>query len=404
MASDGRPTRPRGGSRSRPRSGDSDQSNSGLPEGFLDIFPVSQLPSTHPEAYVEDGGKAIRQTQQQGFLCFGQYKKGYPTIPLKAFFSILIDDNFSDDRNILILDVYDHQIDRVIGKRLITRKDFPHAGEFSLFEFDFTPPGPDANMEFRIYYMGWAYVRADKIAVVNPAKVTVTRPEDILQPSNSSKPPVPSEYCNGNELICLPTMTPETVSQAGGRVVGGTFGNGSFRPSQTGGIEFTLPLDTSRPYCIECELEGSIPNWHLGEKNGGKTSLFTVREVQGNYYVSLQRMYAEYRGGGRFRVLLTDRADPVHQGAAWLLTIPDLSGDYTMRHWGNESHHLKMLVHGNRCQLIIDDFHSQWAIAPYDIGGQRQVNIMLGNREPAYLFLEEAALTHFTRFKVSYTG
>ena len=154
MASNGRPIRPRGGSRGRPRSDASVQGNSDLPEGFLDIFPVAQLPSTHPEAYVEHGGKAIQRTEQQGFLCFGQYKKGYPTIPLKAFFSILIDDNSSDDRNILILDVYDHQIDRVIGKRLITRKDFPNAGEFSLFEFDFTPPGPDANMEFRIYYMG----------------------------------------------------------------------------------------------------------------------------------------------------------------------------------------------------------------------------------------------------------
>ena len=150
-----------------------------LPEGFLDVFSVAELPSTHAGAFVERGGKAIRSTDQQGFLCFGQYQQGYPVIPLQAVFSILIDNNTKDDCNIFILDVYDHHSDRVIGKRVITRKDFERANAFCLFTFDFTPPGPQANMEFRIYYMGHGSVLADKIAVIDPTRIYVTDPSQI---------------------------------------------------------------------------------------------------------------------------------------------------------------------------------------------------------------------------------
>ena len=152
--------------------------------GFLDIFDVSKLPATHPGSVVERGGRAIHPTSRQGFLCFGQYLTGYPQKLLKAYFNILIDDNTKDDRYILILDVYDHHSDRVLAKELITRKDFSKANEFCLFEFEFTPPSANASMEFRVYYMGWSYVLANKIAVIDPSKTTINAPSEILQPKN----------------------------------------------------------------------------------------------------------------------------------------------------------------------------------------------------------------------------
>jgi len=157
-------------------------------EGFLDIFRVAALPSTHPGAFAERGGKAIGATSEQGFLCYGQYKTGYPQKPLKALFSIFIDNNTADDRNILIVDVYDHQSDRVLGKDVITRKDFKKANEFCLFEFEFTPPSEEANMEFRIYYMGWSYILANKIAIIDPDEVTIT---DVSQIPDSLTRPFP---------------------------------------------------------------------------------------------------------------------------------------------------------------------------------------------------------------------
>lgn len=166
-----------------------------LPNGFLDVFSAANLPSTHPAAFAERGGKALRATTTQGFLCFGQYKQGYPTKPLQAVFSVLIDNNTADDRNILILDVYDHHSDRVLSKELITRKDFATVNDFCLFRFDFTPPSPQANMEFRIFYLGGnAYVRVDKIAVIDPAVVAVNTPADIPNIFNEMpRPPEPAK-------------------------------------------------------------------------------------------------------------------------------------------------------------------------------------------------------------------
>lgn len=386
--------------------------NSPMPAGFLDVFRVASLLSTHPQITVEHDGKAIRRTEQQGFLCFGQYKTGYSTIPLKAFFSIRIDDNRSDDRNVLILDVYDHQQDRVIGKRLITRKDFPSANEYCLFEFDFTPPSAQARMEFRIYYMGAASVAADKIAIVDPRQRTITSPNDIPMPGDMPPPPPtpeqppqpqPSDYCGGNELICLPSISSETVTQTNGRLLGGSYLDaGQFKPTPGGGIAWSFTLDATHHYMISCDIEGNIPNWTLEEPNGGKVSLCTIAQRQGNYYLSVQRMYASYRGGGRFRVILTDRKDPVKEGAAWLITSSDLAGDYSMTRWGNEPHHLEVHVIGNRCQLKIDQYTSKWATAPFPIGGQRSVEFILGNRESSRLGLEEAALTRFARVKCAY--
>lgn len=141
-----------------------------LPEGYYDLFDVAALPTTHPEAFNEKGGRAVRATLNQGFLCFGQYTS-YPTIPLQAAFSVMIDNNTVDERAVLEIDVYNSTNNQVIVKRQITRRDFQLAGEFSVFKLEFTPPSSGAKLEFRIKYLGGAYVVADKIAIVDPAKV-----------------------------------------------------------------------------------------------------------------------------------------------------------------------------------------------------------------------------------------
>lgn len=194
-------------------------------EGYLDIFRAANLPSTHPQAIVERGGKAIRATTTEGFLCYGQYKKGYPTVPLQALFSVLADNNSADDRYILIIDVYDHASDRVLGKRVISRKDFPKANEFCLFTFNFTPPSKDSNMEFRIYYMGYSYILADKIAIINPAEIKVNNASEIPDsltsiptPGSTPTPPVGTTP-TGNLAI----DDPLTNGRCAGRVVGGEF-------------------------------------------------------------------------------------------------------------------------------------------------------------------------------------
>jgi hypothetical protein len=177
--------------------------NQQLPPGYLDIFRVADLPSAHPAVFLERGGKAIRATNHQGLLCFGQYRKGYPTIPLRVIFSALIDNNTADDCSILLLDVYDRHTDTVLVKTLITRKDFPKANEFCLFPLDFTPPDVEAEMEFRMYYMGAAYVLVDTITVVDPAQISSHSGRALSQPAPAGQRKLSTTYIEGRGLVYI---------------------------------------------------------------------------------------------------------------------------------------------------------------------------------------------------------
>ncbi|GAK54133.1 hypothetical protein, fragment [Candidatus Moduliflexus flocculans] len=156
-------------------------------EGFVDIADVASLYSNHPNVAMERGGKAIYTTTAQGFLAFGYHKSGLPTVPLQAVFSIMIDNNTHDDANILILDVYDQRRDRIIANKLITRKDFPKAGDFSLFKLDFTPPSMTTDVEIRIFYFGNAYVCADKIGILDPADAAGQTDAELLNALRSGQ-------------------------------------------------------------------------------------------------------------------------------------------------------------------------------------------------------------------------
>ena len=196
-------------------------------------------------------------------------------------------------------------------------------------------------------------------------------------------------------------MTPEAVSRYHGSVLGGEFRDGQFTPFPNGGLEFLLTIDTSRRFLIEFEIEGNIAHWNRGEHDGGKSSLFTMYEDSRRYYLNLQRMYAHYRGGGIFRMILGDRKN-ILDNAGFLVTAPDISGGYSMKHWGDERHRFQIIVEGNRCQLKIDDFQSRWSRAPYGISGQRRVKFILGNRELRVIGTGQGAITRFQRIKILY--
>ena len=402
-----------------------------LPSGFVDVFDVTLLPTDLAGAFLEPDGRAILATYEQGFLCFGQYAKDYPGNPLRAVFRVLIDNNTADNNDILILDVYNRLTGSVLAKRVIARRDFLNAQEFSLFTLDFIPPTGQYELEFRMYYLGGAYILANKIAVINPAQVSMIQvetelghsvesqtepvggisadptpvPTQVPTPAPTSTPaPAPSnsDYCTGNEILCLAEMTAKTVAQSGGSMTGGSFANRQYLSTSNGGIVFPITLDIGRSISIEFELEGNIANWQRSEHSGGKVSLLTLEGSGNYYYMALQRMPEEYRGGGVFRIILGDRKNILDQGGAFLITHAALAGAYSMENWGSEPHEFKVLLDGNRCQLNIDSFSSNFAAAPYSISGQRRINLVIGNREPGALGRGEGAVTRFNKFKVQY--
>jgi hypothetical protein len=193
-------------------------------------------------------------------------------------------------------------------------------------------------------------------------------------------------------------MTPEGVSGYHGDLLGGKYQDGQFIPSATGGIEFSLTIDTSRRFAIDFVIEGNIPNWHKGEHDGGKPSLFTMEALDGSYYLNLQRMYVDYRGGGLFRVLFGPRSN----NTSSLVTHRDLAGHYDMKNWGDEPHHFQLIVGGHKCQLKIDTYQSKWTTAPSGISGQKQIRFILGNRELSRLGMGQGVETRFQRVKILY--
>ena len=386
-------------------------------DDFVEVFDVAKLYSTHPDIIEGEDYKAIpaapTEDQIPGYLCYGQYVTGYPQQPLQAHFSMWIDDNSADDNVIAYIDVFDATSGESIAGQVISRKDFSVKNAYTLFTLDFTPLA-DSNLEFRIYYLGWAYLKANKIAIADPERVSLTSPDQIPDASPPSPTPTPvptvspeptptpdDTFCRGDELLCISSMTSDAVAQYNGTNRGGAFSNGTFAPTSTGGLTFPLTIDASRSFVVEFELEGDIPNWEKGEHDGGKPSLFTMAETNGTYYLNLQRMYNGYRGSGVFRVILGDRVD-LKDNAAFLPTSAGF-GAYSMRDWGDEVHWMQVSVSGNRCRLRIDNnYVSSEASAPYGISRQRRVTFVLGNREVGALGMRQGALTRFRKLKIAY--
>ncbi|MCI0526292.1 MAG: hypothetical protein L0Y56_02390, partial [Nitrospira sp.] len=107
---------------------------------------------------------------------------------------------------------------------------------------------------------------------------------------------VVTDFCKGGERICMDRFDQQKIESLGGKVLGGEFANGTFTPSNRGGIEFTFELDTGKPYAIEFEIQGNIANIDGGEQDGGKVSLFDLGDSF--YGISIQRMDRDYKEPG----------------------------------------------------------------------------------------------------------
>lgn len=180
--------------------------------GVYDIFYVYELPVLHSKARTDNKLRIIDNTSQQGFLCYGQRRSDYPIIPLQAVFSMAIKDNSKNDQVCLILDVYDHNSDRVIAKEVITRKDFRVANKIDMFTVDFIPPSLHAVLEFRIYYMGGSTISLDKIAVINANIAVVVKQGQFSFSSIEHLLPQVPEEPQSPVVIPQPQLPPQTDS------------------------------------------------------------------------------------------------------------------------------------------------------------------------------------------------
>jgi hypothetical protein len=215
---------------------------------------------------------------------------------------VLVDNNTADDSYVLVLDVYDHHSDRLIGKRLLTRKDFPKANGYCVFDFDFTPPSPQARMEFRIYYMGYSYIRADKIAVIDPAKISLSEASRILTTLKNPTPTLPAPWKvakigNGNGSVTDHTILKEEIDERKGSLEY----NGMFTVEGQGSIggnrdDFFFLYQEWSPGSGNGKIVAKF-----SQRDGLVAAMFRESLDPGSPFIMLERnriVYREEQGGG----------------------------------------------------------------------------------------------------------
>ena len=112
-------------------------------------------------------------------------------------------------------------------------------------------------------------------------------------------PPAVAVTCDGTELLCLDLTGSGLVTSNGGSVVGGSFSDAGFAPSNNGGIDFAFPASVDlSDGAIEFDIQGLQP-LPGGETSGGKVSLFSVcgESPDDNEYIGFQKMSPDYRDG-----------------------------------------------------------------------------------------------------------
>jgi hypothetical protein len=139
-----------------------------LPEGVFSATRFSHAPCTHPLAFIDENGRAVKANRQNGFLFFGNYQTGYPQQKVIVVYVLYIDNNTYDDAYIAILDVVKNR-DHVVASRLLRRREFPHAGAPSKLTLPVVLDDVDAEYETRVFYLGNAYLAVNGVYVVDPS-------------------------------------------------------------------------------------------------------------------------------------------------------------------------------------------------------------------------------------------
>lgn len=133
-----------------------------------------------PQRWEGEGGNLGHKTgrlETDGWLCqvgidapgdhmiFGPYDRSVPAGPNTAEFRMKTDNNTANDAPVVTIEAYDANIGQVLASKVITRKQFPVASEYTTFSLPFTMPGDEHALELRVWWAGGAYTKVDWVGV-----------------------------------------------------------------------------------------------------------------------------------------------------------------------------------------------------------------------------------------------
>lgn len=97
-------------------------------------------------------------------MVYGPYDTSLPAGPNVAIFRMKTDNNTANDDALVIVDVRDATTGAGLASKNITRKQFSVAGDYVDFPVSFTLPADGHAVEFRVYWLGGAYIKVDSVS------------------------------------------------------------------------------------------------------------------------------------------------------------------------------------------------------------------------------------------------
>ena len=99
------------------------------------------------------------------FMVYGPYDTSLPTGPNTASYRMKIDNNTANNNAVVSIDVRDNTNGAILASQTITRQQFSIAGDWVTFALPFTLATAGHALEFRVYWMGGAYIKVDWVGV-----------------------------------------------------------------------------------------------------------------------------------------------------------------------------------------------------------------------------------------------
>jgi hypothetical protein len=98
-------------------------------------------------------------------MIYGPYDTTVPAGSNTAEFSLKIDNNTADNASVVRLEVNDATANQVIASQVITRTQFPVAGQYTTLSVPFTLSADNHSLELRVFWFGAAYTKVNWVGV-----------------------------------------------------------------------------------------------------------------------------------------------------------------------------------------------------------------------------------------------
>jgi hypothetical protein len=146
------------------------------PKPVQDLITLRETP-LHWEAEGPFVSHGTGRADGDGWLCqtgidapnahmvYGPYDSSVPAGPNTAEFQIKIDNNNANNDPQVVIDVRDATAGAVLAQRTIHRMDFPVASQYVNFQLPFNLPAANHSLELRVYWLGGAYIKVDRVGV-----------------------------------------------------------------------------------------------------------------------------------------------------------------------------------------------------------------------------------------------